>query len=157
MVYYFFNMKKNELYHSLIMKHYRNPLNKGLRKNDNEKCFIKENEIINCGDDRITLQVCIDNDLIFDIKYEVEGCAILISSISLMSLYVKKIPFIKLQNKIINFVNMLQGTKFKKELLEEELQIFEVIKNFPSKFACASLPWQLLLQIIQQAISNKKN
>ncbi|WP_323847658.1 MAG: SUF system NifU family Fe-S cluster assembly protein [Phytoplasma sp.] len=140
----------NQLYRDLIVKHYRNPFNKGLIKNTKKNNYIifkKKN--ISCSDE-ITLQVRFDNWNIVDIKYDVKGCAILIASSSLMSIFLKNYNLKVAITKINNFCNMLQNKKFNPDLLEKELQVLKVISQFPGRFVCASTPWQLLLQMIQK-------
>lgn len=43
---------------------------------------------------------------------------------------------------------MLKNEIFDPQLLDEELLVFEMIKNFPGRFKCASMPWKLLLKMI---------
>ncbi|WP_284928401.1 Fe-S cluster assembly sulfur transfer protein SufU [Candidatus Phytoplasma sp. AldY-WA1] len=138
----------NQLYRDLIIKHYRNPFNKGLIKNNEliHYCVMKEKNI-SCSDE-IILQVKFENKDIVDIKYEVQGCAILTASASLMSIYLKKNDLILAIKKIKHFCNMLKNEIFDPQLLDEELLVFETIKDFPGRFKCASMPWKLLLQMI---------
>ncbi|WP_341266345.1 Fe-S cluster assembly sulfur transfer protein SufU [Candidatus Phytoplasma fraxini] len=145
----------NQLYRDLIIQHYRNPLNRGLIQNSQKQNYvILQKRNISCSD-KIILQVKFYNSNIVDIKYEVEGCAILIASSSLMSVYLKECNLKLAVVKINNFCNMLQNKKFNSEILDKELQILEVISKFPGRFICASMPWKLLLQIIDK--KQKKN
>lgn len=146
----------NKLYRDLIVKHYRNPLNKGLVKDiESINYRVMQKKNISCGDE-IILQVKFENQNITDIKYEVRGCAILIASASLLSLYLNKNNLTLAFHKIQNFCNMLQNKVFNPSYLDKELQSLKVIQNFPGKFICASMPWQLLLQMIKKQVKDKQ-
>ncbi|MDV3167881.1 MAG: SUF system NifU family Fe-S cluster assembly protein [Candidatus Phytoplasma stylosanthis] len=143
----------NELYRNLIIKHYHKSNNKGLiKKNNSNDYLIMEKKNISCSD-RIILQVKLEKQIIVDIKYETEGCIILTASASLMSIYLKNQKIETALRKKNIFINMLKNNFFKNNLLEEELQIFLLVKKFPGKVICASMPWNLLEEIIL----NKKN
>ncbi|MEZ0180023.1 Fe-S cluster assembly sulfur transfer protein SufU ['Camptotheca acuminata' phytoplasma] len=141
----------NKLYRDLIIKYYRNPVNKGLiQDSEFDKYFTIKKKNIACSDE-IILQVKLDKDVITDIKYEAQGCIILQSSASLMSVYLKNIEIKTAIKKINNFCDMLENKLFDKDILEEELQIFSLVKGFPGRFVCASMPWSLLLEVLESS------
>ncbi|MFR0368014.1 Fe-S cluster assembly sulfur transfer protein SufU [Candidatus Phytoplasma palmae] len=142
-------MKINELYRSLILKHYKNPLNRGLLKNNLKNYFFSEEKNLSCGDE-IVIQILFNERKIIDIRYEVEGCSILIASSSLMSVILKNVYIENAIQQINNFCNMLQKKSFKKSLICPQLKYFELIQHFPGRVVCASMPWTLLLKIINK-------
>ncbi|MBP3059369.1 SUF system NifU family Fe-S cluster assembly protein [Texas Phoenix palm phytoplasma] len=142
-------MKINELYRSLILKHYKNPLNRGLLKNNLKNYFFSSEKNLSCGDE-IIIQILVHNRKIVDIRYEVEGCSILVASSSLMSVILKNEYIETASQKINNFCNMLQKKSFKESLICSELKSFKIIQHFPGRIFCAIMPWTLLLKIINK-------
>ena len=70
------NLKK-----SIILEHYQNPKNRGLIDNNS---YIKINMNNESCIDEINLMVKIDDDVITDIRFDGEACAISTSSTSIM-------------------------------------------------------------------------
>ena len=60
------------MYQEIILDHYRNPLNKGLRDP-----YEAEVHHVNptCGDE-ITLRVHLEDGVVKDVSYDAEGCSI---------------------------------------------------------------------------------
>jgi nitrogen fixation NifU-like protein len=142
-------MSKQELYRQLILKHYKKPSNMGLDRNKSSDYFLSQHKNVSCGDE-ITLQVFFSNNNILNIRYELQGCSILIASASLMSIHLKDNTLEESIQQINHFINMLQNKPFDKKVLKEEFHIFKNVTHFPGKFKCASMPWTLLLKIIQK-------
>jgi nitrogen fixation NifU-like protein len=147
-------MKINKLYRELILKHYKEPFNKGLLKKKGNFLISNSHNIL-CNEN-IKIQIFFEKDQILEIRYETEGCAILVSSASLMSFFLKTINLQFSIEKIKNFLKMLNKQKFQNEQINKELYIFRDVSKFPSKLVCASLPWELSLSIIQKYLSKKK-
>ncbi|WEK82632.1 MAG: iron-sulfur cluster assembly scaffold protein [Candidatus Phytoplasma pruni] len=141
-------MSKQELYRQLILKHYKNPANIGLEKN-NPHAYLSQQKNFSCGDE-ITLQVTLEKNKIVNIRYELQGCSILVASASLMSIHLKNNTLEESIEQINNFLNLLENKPFDKKVLKEELHILENVIHFSGKFKCASMPWVLLLKMIQK-------
>ena len=75
----------NNMYTELILEHYRNPANFGTLKDCNLESY-DENPI--CGD-KIRMQFKISNNEIEEIKFSGDGCAICMSSASMLTSHVK--------------------------------------------------------------------
>ncbi len=99
-----------------------------------------------CGD-IITLYLLIENDIIKDIGYQIEGCSISLASASMMSELVKNKS--TTESKVIanNFSQMLLDEKYDAEKLEEAAALIG-IKDTPARIKCATLPYQALLTMI---------
>ena len=76
------------IYHDLILDHYRNPRNHGSLKKATHHA-----ETFNpiCGD-RLQMDIMVKNDIIEDVRFSGAGCAISQASASLLSEHIKKKP-----------------------------------------------------------------
>ena len=133
----------DELYENLVLEHSRKPKNFGKLTCN---CHSQKGKNPSCGD-QLELFINVDNHLIKDVKFEGEGCALSISSASLMTQAIKNknIDDVKkLLNQFILFINE------NKDLDEdyEPLHIYKNVHNFPLRVKCVLLPWRTLEKII---------
>ncbi|QTX03169.1 SUF system NifU family Fe-S cluster assembly protein [Candidatus Phytoplasma luffae] len=138
-------MDQNQIYRKLILKHYKKPQNEGYI--EDKRYLISSKSNISCGDS-IAIQVYIDNYSIIDIKFTANGCSLLIASASLMTTIIKKQKLMKSLEQINLFLKTLETKDYINPDLNTELKVFELIKNFPSKINCVAMPWQTLLQLL---------
>lgn len=127
------NMKR-----SIILEHYSNPINKGLINDDT---YIKINSRNESCIDNINLMLKIENNIIKDIRFDGEACAISTSSTSIMinNLLNKNVD--EAYEILINFENMINELEYDKELLGE-LTVYDEIYKQPSRKKCALLSWK---------------
>ncbi|WP_349401722.1 SUF system NifU family Fe-S cluster assembly protein [Candidatus Phytoplasma solani] len=137
----------NKLYRDVIMKHYKNPQNWGLSKDNSFISLTHKN--VSCGDS-IILQIKFFHQKIEDIKYETQSCAICRASASLMSIYLKKIEINECLNKINHFLSMINNQTLDEKQIENDLLLFKHFCQFSGRRACIALPWQALEKIIQK-------
>ncbi len=125
----------SELKRELIIENYNNPVNKGLT---NDSIYIKgENNNSSCID-HFTIELKLDNDIIKDIRFDGEACAIATSSLSIaISKLIGKTKD-EAFNIINNYINMIDGKEYDKALLEE-LSIYEDVSKQPARVKCATL------------------
>lgn len=122
---------------TIILEHYQNPKNRGLIEDDSYIFINMNNE--SCIDE-VNLMAKIENNVIVDIKFDGEACAICTSSTSIMidTLLGKTIDEAK---KIIeNFYNMIDEKEYNEEILEQAIVYDDTYKQ-PSRKKCALLPW----------------
>ena len=132
-----------QLYQEVILDHNKNPRNFG--QLDSPNAYSHGLNPL-CGDD-FHLYLKIDqNDIIQDLSFQGQGCAISKSSASLMTSFVK--------GKSVNEALELQ--KYFHHLLTEDeigaaekkslgrLSIFSNVKNYPVRVKCATLIWHAL-------------
>lgn len=138
----------SNLKRSIILEHYQNPVNKGLIEDDS---YIKINMNNESCIDEVNLMIKLNNNIIEDIKFDGEACAICTSSTSIMidTLKGKKIKEAKII--IENFKNMLDEKEFDKDILEQAL-VYEDISKQPNRKKCALLSWWG----IEKAINEKE-
>ena len=134
------NMKK-----MIMMEHYQNPLNKGIENTDN---YLKANVNSPTCIDNLDFRVLLDNDVIKDIKFDGEACAISTSSASIMTelLIGKKIEEAK--EIINNFEKMINEEKYDEEKLGEANCYNEISKQ-PNRIKCATLPYNGIKKILE--------
>ena len=74
------------LYHDLILDHYRNPRNHGTLETATHHA-----ETLNptCGD-KLSMDIVLKNDIIYDIRFSGSGCAISQASASLLTENIKR-------------------------------------------------------------------
>ena len=135
---------------SIILEHYQNPKNKCLLNDQN---YLKENMNNESCIDEINIEVKIENNVIEDIRFDGEACAICTSSTSIMidTLIGKTLDEVKVIYE--NFENMLNENNYNGELLEQA-QVFEDISKQPNRKKCALLPWWGIKRILEKIWKN---
>ena len=147
-------MELKELYQEIILDHGKNPKNKG-------KClgFNHEAEANNplCGD-KVHIYLNLDKEnIVKDISFEGEGCAISLASASILTETLKNKNLNLTKNISKNFLEMI---KSKKKLLINSLNEDQIttlsslsgVQEFPMRVKCATMAWHTYLS----ALNNKK-
>ena len=136
----------NNTKRSIILEHYQNPHHKGLK---DQKDYLKVNMNNESCIDEINIELKIENNIIKDINFDGQACAMCISSSSIMTdLLIGKT---KQEAKEIlkNFFNMLDEKEYNKEVLEEACVYDETYKQ-PNRKKCVLLPWWAVEKILKQ-------
>ena len=131
-----------ELYQEVILDHNKRPRNTGpLDGATNEA----EGHNPLCGD-RISLHVKLDDDLVEDIRFEGQGCAISTASASLMTEAVKGRSIEEAHELFARFHKMVAQDGDHAEWPEElaSLEALAGVKEFPVRIKCATLAWHTL-------------
>jgi nitrogen fixation NifU-like protein len=147
-------MELKELYQEIILDHGKNPKNKG-------KClgFNHEAEAHNplCGD-KVHIYLNLDKEnVVKDISFEGEGCAISLASASILTEILKNKDLNLTKNISENFLEMIKN---KKKLLINSLDKDQIttlsslsgVQEFPMRVKCATMAWHTYLS----ALNNKK-
>lgn len=136
----------SELKRSIILENFTNPNNKGLK---NDPSYIKQDKNNSSCIDHFTIELKLDNDIVEDIRFDGEACAIATSSLSLaISKIIGKTKEEAL-NIIDNYNKMINGEEFDKELLEE-LVIYEDVSRQPARVKCATLGIEGIKDILEK-------
>ena len=129
-----------DLYQEIILDHGQDPRNFGECENHNKNA--KGHNPL-CGD-KVSVTLLVDqDDMIKDIKFLGEGCAISIASASLMTEKLKN-KSLNEANKIFNdFTNLVKGKTEELNLLTEEDSLYALkgVKAFPMRVKCATMAW----------------
>ena len=127
-----------ELKKELIMEHYTNPLNRGII--DDPRYIKTKSKAETCIDD-IDLYVLIEDDIIKDIHFEGEACAISTSATSIMTKLLKGKTIEEVKKMIKEYYKMIDGEEHNEDLLEEAICYDEIYKQENRK-GCATIPWK---------------
>ena len=137
---------EDSLKREIIMEHYQNPLNRHIIEDES---YIKVNTNNSSCIDNLDIYIKINNNVIEDIAFTGEACAISISSTSIMieNLIGKTIEEAK---KIIaNFDNMLNEKEYDSNILNNAIVYDEIYKQ-SSRKTCAFLPYKGILEALDK-------
>src|SRR5512134_1857927 len=129
----------DSLYQEIILDHYKNPLNAGLREP-----YEAEVHHVNptCGDE-ITLRVHLSGDghdaVVEVISYDAEGCSISQAATSVMTDLLIGKTVAEALSVHEDFQTLMQG-RGTVELLEDGIA-FAGVAKFPARVKCALLSW----------------
>ena len=129
------------LYRQVIMDHYKNPRNKGLK--GFPKAHIKNPS---CGDD-ITMEALVEDGVIKEIRHQGSGCSICCSSASVLSETLKGKTVTEGKKLIKDFYGMITGEEPENEDLEEAL-VYQGVSKFPARIKCATVAWKALERVL---------
>ena len=133
-------MNLKELYQEIILDHGKNPRN--LRKTDNFNKDAKGHNPL-CGDTvKVTLLVD-ESNIIKDIKFSGEGCAISIASASLMTVKLKNKSLSEANIIFDDFTNLIKGQTDNLKVITEEDSLYALkgVTAFPMRVKCATMSW----------------
>lgn len=138
----------DDLYRETILDHYHNPRNRGELGDTAVKV-----EGVNplCGDE-LTLYLQVDDDKITDVKLQAKGCSINTASGSMMSEAVLGHSVEEAMRTIETFKSMMMSKSGEVALPEEmeDLEALQGVRKYPVRIKCALLPWNTLLEGIEE-------
>jgi len=140
-------MSLESLYQEIILDHYRKPRNFGELP---QASATIEHENPVCGD-HLALYCQIQDGSVRDIRFHGKGCAISMSSASMMTERVKGRSIEETEEIIETFLSMLRGESGLDEEKLGELVALQGVSQFPIRVKCAALAWTALRQCLQQA------
>ncbi len=138
-----------ELYQELILDHGRKPRNyrelPGARSADGYNPL--------CGDE-VRVFVKLDGDVVEDVSFKGQGCAISTASASLMTQTLKGKTVTEATELFQTFHDLVTGQKDDEESRDKvgKLVVLLGVRAFPVRVKCATLPWHTL----QAALNEKK-
>ena len=138
-----------ELYQEIILDHGQEPRNFGTCENHN-KSADGHNPL--CGD-KVHLSFYLDeNDIIKDIKFSGEGCAISIASASLMTEKLKGMKLSEAQSIFNDFTRLVKGDADTLEILNDEDSLYALkgVEAFPMRVKCATLAWHTFKSAVEK-------
>ncbi len=136
----------NDLKRTIIIENYSNPFNKGL-VNDNS--YIKINVNNESCIDNIDMMIKIEDNIIKDIRFDGEACAITTSSTSIMLKNIIGKSIEEVNYFTSQFMNMINEEEYDASILKEAIVYDEIYKQENRK-NCALLPYKALLKIINK-------
>lgn len=135
-------MDLQEIYTQLIMEHSASKHNRRSIENPD---LSEKGHNPSCGDE-ITLEIKVNGDIIEDLAFSGQGCAISQASTSMM------IDLLKGKNKdealelVDKFIGMIKREIDDEDLLEdlEDAIVLKNISNMPARVKCAVLAWHTI-------------
>ena len=128
-----------ELYQQVILDHNKTPRNFHPMEDATKKAD-GENPL--CGD-RVTVFLRLDGDVIADVSFQGQGCAISKASASLMTTSLKGKTLADAEAMFGHFHHMVKGDPVDTAKLGK-LAVFAGVRDYPSRVKCASLAWHTL-------------
>ena len=111
---------------TIMLEHYQNPKNKGLIEDDR---YIKVNSNSESCIDNLDLYILFEDNVIKDIHFEGEACAISTSATSIMIKLLVNKNISEVKELIENYYKMIDGKEHNEELLEEACCYDEIYKQ----------------------------
>lgn len=136
----------SNLKRELILEHYQHPKNKGLIDDDT---YIKINMNNESCIDEVDLMIKLENDIITDIRFDGEACAICTSATSIMidTLIGKTLEEVK--ELYQNYSNMIDEKEYNPTILEQANAYDDIYKQ-PNRKKCALLPWWGIEKLLKE-------
>lgn len=140
-------MDLNTLYRTVIMDHYKNPKNKGLKNTDPYHLVHLTNP--SCGDD-LRVEIIVEDGKVIDVRQDGKGCSICLSSASVMSELLKGKIVEEAHDLIESFYSMVKGEELPDEDKLEEAIAYKGVRDFPARIKCATLAWKCVEKAIDE-------
>lgn len=138
----------NDIYSDLIMEHSMNSYNKKKLENSD---FQEKGHNPNCGDE-ITLELKLNGNVIEDMAFLGHGCAISLSSTSIMIDTLKGKTIEEAKKLIEVFIGMIKREITEEEDLKklEDAIAFKNVSNMPARVKCALLAWHTMEDMLSK-------
>ena len=127
-----------ELYQEVILDHNRSPRNRGELENPTGRA---EGHNPLCGD-QVLVTLIVSNDIVLDVRFSGQGCAISTASASIMTEMVRGKSVSEARVLIAEFVELVTGVREIDEMME--VAALAGVRQFPSRIKCATLAWHTL-------------
>jgi len=128
--------KLRELYQSMILDHSQHPHNYKVLAGANHTAD-GHNPL--CGD-QITIYIKVENDVINEISFQGQGCAISKASTSIMTTILKGKTVNEAQAIFNKFQHMIKSGEYDAEEMGK-LAVLAGVHKYPVRVKCAILPW----------------
>lgn len=131
-----------ELYIEMVTDHAKNPRNRGKA----DPCsHIGNGHNPLCGD-KIVVTIGVDDDVITDVKFDGEGCAISTASADLMAEVLKGKTRSEAKVLFRGFHELVAGNGEQDVLdVPKKLAVFSGVREFPMRVKCATLAWHTMI------------
>jgi len=131
---------------SIIMDHYQNPRHRGLVDDDS---YIQTNMNSESCIDNIDVQLKMNGDVIEDLRFDGEACAISTASTSIMCEMLSGKTKAEAEAIRDNYMNMIFEKDYDPELLEEA-NAFKNTHKQANRIKCATIGWNALEKLLNE-------
>ena len=135
-----------ELRREIILDNYQNPTNRGLT---NDSHYIKENTNNESCIDNLDIEMKVENDIITDIRFDGEACAISTSATSIMIKTLIGKTTNEARKILQNYDNMISEKEYDDDILGE-LIVYDEIYKQPNRKTCALLPRNAIVKMLNR-------
>lgn len=141
------NEDLHELYQDVILEHNRRPRN---NREMTDATSSAEGYNPTCGDD-VKVFVKLDGNVIVDVSFSGEGCAISQASASLMTELINGKTIDESRVIVDKICKYLSGSECDINSLQEYGEVMAIggVKNFPMRIKCATLAWHALYDALK--------
>lgn len=136
----------------IIMDHYQNPRNHGIKDDDS---YLKTNMNSETCIDNIDVEAKFDGDKIEDVRFDGEACAISTASTSIMTELVKGKTVEEAREIMKNYNNMIYEKPYDEDVLEEAIAFKNTHKQ-ANRIKCATIGWNALDTLIDEHEKEKE-
>ena len=126
----------SNLRREIILENYQEPLNRGLIEDES---YLKVNTNSESCIDNLDFMMKIEDNVIKDIRFDGEACAISTSASSIMIQCLIGKTVKEAKDILNNYKNMIQEKEYDEKLLGE-LIVYDEISKQPNRINCALLP-----------------
>lgn len=135
----------SNLKRTIILEHYQHPKNKGLIKDDDYIFINMNNE--SCIDE-INLMVKMEDNIIKDIRFDGEACAICTSATSVMIDTLIGHTKEEAEEILKNYEYMIEEKEYNESILKEAIVYNDIAKQ-PNRKKCALLSWWGIKKVLR--------
>ena len=135
-----------DLKRTIILENYQNPTNRGLIEDDS---YIKVNMNNESCIDEINLMVKVENNIIIDIRFDGEACAICTSATSILINTLLGKSLSEAKEIYDNYEKMINEEEYNEKILEDAIVYSDIAKQ-PNRKKCALLPWWGIKKVIDE-------
>ena len=135
-----------ELKREIIYDNYKEPINKGL-VDDNS--YLKSNTKSESCIDNLDFMMKIEDNIVKDIHFDGEACAISTSASSIMIKTLIGKTTDEVKEILLNYKNMIEEKDYNKDILGE-LNVYDDIAKQPNRKNCALIPMQGVIKILNE-------
>ena len=139
-------MSLDDLYHEIILDHYRSPRHRGAELEGAQVHVHHSNPL--CGDE-LDLRLKVDDGKVGALAYDGEGCSISMASASAMAEAVMGRTLADADDLAEAFRLMMHGEGVKREEDLLDGVAFQGVAKFPVRVKCALLGWMALRDAIR--------
>ena len=139
----------SELYQSVILDHNKTPRNYGHLDSESARHAKGHNPL--CGD-QVTVWLELEGDVVKEVRFEGQGCAISRASASLMTVAVKGKTVAEVEQLFSDFHGLVTGeaSPETEAALPARLKVFANVAQFPVRVKCASLAWHTMKKALDE-------
>lgn len=130
----------------IIMDHYENPRNHGIK---DDPAYIKTNMNSETCIDNINVEAKFNGDVIDDVRFDGEACAISTASTSIMTELVKGKTTEEARDLMKNYMNMIFEKDYDEDKLEEAIAFKNTHKQ-ANRIKCATIGWNALEKLLEE-------